>query len=49
MLGKLTTHVSLLLLSMPHETFACASHDDLLPGRFQLGSERSWFSSRFKD
>ncbi len=49
MLGKLLTHVSLLLLSMPHKTFACASPDDLLPGVVQLGSERTWFFSRFRD
>jgi hypothetical protein len=49
LLGKPLTHVGLMLLTMPQRTFACASHSDLLPGIVQLGSERTWFSSRFRD
>ena len=46
LLGKPLTYVGLVMLTMPHHTFACASRDDLLPGMFQVGSEGTWFSSR---
>ena len=48
-LGKPLTYVGLVVLTMPHHTFACAGRDDLLPGMLQLGSDGTWFSSRFRD